>query len=184
MTFKSSALAVLLFCVSSPLAAATIWTGPNVTFVHAGSTTTQDNLTANVSLTRGITQGPYNILQESFYDTGSPLGTQWAFQGLNGNPGSGVTASNFASLTFTDWATSLGGMNNLATNILGRPGVIHLVTDDIYLNVLFTAWGGGTSGGSFTYVRSSPVPLPGVVWLMVSGLASLGLLRPVTGERE
>ena len=122
-------------------------------------------------------QGLYNITQEAFYDTGSPLDTAWAFQGLNGNPGSGVTATNHAALTFTDWAPSLGGQSNLAGNILNRPGVIHLISDDIYLDVTFTAWGGGTSGGSLSYTRSSPVPLPAAGWFLLSGLGSLLLHR-------
>jgi hypothetical protein len=33
--------------------------------------------------------------------------------------------------------------------------VVHLITDDIYLDIKFTSWTGGGNGGGFTYERST-----------------------------
>ena len=178
MNAKNWVLAASLLCLGGPLAAETIWTGSSVTFTKAAFAdatlpANQDLLTENVAFTRGDLEGLYNAVAESFYDVGSPLDTAWAFQGLNGNPGAGMTAANHGALTFTDWEPSLGGRLNLAGNILNRPGVIHLLTDDIYLDVTFTDWGTHATGGRFSYTRTSPVPLPAAGWFLLAGLGSL-----------
>lgn len=57
----------------------------------------------------------------------------------------------------------MGGMGNLADNIVNRRGVIHLISEDIYINVEFTEWGrgrGGAGGTSFSYNRTTAVPSP------------------------
>ncbi|UCG73682.1 MAG: VPLPA-CTERM sorting domain-containing protein [Chromatiales bacterium] len=171
--------------------AATVWTGPEITFSKAAfadptMAVNQDSLTPLVSITRANTQGLFNPIQEpSFqFGGGSPIGTEWAFQGLNGNPDSGVSAENFGSLIFTDWQNSLE--SRVGPNILDRPGVVHLVSEDIYFDIVFTEWGqGGGAGGFFTYVRTSAgaegagevVPVPAAFWLMASGLGLLGFLK-------
>ena len=33
--------------------------------------------------------------------------------------------------------------------------VVHLITEDIYIDIKFTAWTGGGNGGGFTYERST-----------------------------
>jgi hypothetical protein len=150
-----------LVLIGGTAMAATVWTGPAVSFSKApfanpALPANQDFLTSNVALTRGSTQGLYNALQEIlFTHIVSPAGTQWAFASLNGNPSTGVTAGNFAALTFTDWETSLGGSAGLSTNILGRAGVLHLIADDIYLDITFTGWSALATGGGFAYTRSS-----------------------------
>ena len=186
-TVKSlGARAAMLGCClafAATLNAATVWTGPMVEFSKDGFADptlaeNQDALTLAVSLTRGSIQGLYNIAQEPFYEGsgGSPIDTEWAFQGLNGNPDSGVTAQNFAALNFGDWRVALG--SQAGNNILDRPGVLHLISDDIYLDILFTEWGvGSTSGGSVSYLRASPVPVPAAAWMLASALGVLGFLR-------
>jgi hypothetical protein len=160
---------------------ATIWSGPVVSFTKepfADPTlaVNQDVLTSNVALTRGDALGMYNPLKETGYSSPSPADTQWAFQGLNGNPDTGVTASNFAALTFDSWASALGGSGILASNILLRPGVLHLVSDDIYLDIVFTAWGvgHGAPGGGFAYNRNSEavVPLPATAGFLFASLSA------------
>jgi hypothetical protein len=79
--------------------------------------------------------GLYNIKQEGFYNLTtrlSPADTKWAFSGLNGNPTGNFNAQNYQSLNFTNWQASLGGSGNLRTNIINRPGVVHLISDGIY----------------------------------------------------
>jgi len=154
-------LLLWLAVASSSGLTATVWTGSPVNFSKAAFAnpalpSNQDSLTSNVAFTRGNNAGLYNAVLETLYTSGSPADTLWAFAGLNGNPSTGVTASNFAALTFTTWAASLGGQNNLQSNIVARAGVVHLITDDIYLNITFTSWAGGNVGGAFSYTRSTP----------------------------
>ncbi len=154
--------ALWLVFASGPAMAATVWTGSAVSFSKAPFAnptlaSNQDSLTSNVALTRGNNEGLYNAqLETSYGGAASPVDTEWAFAALNGNPSSGVTAGNFAALTFTGWAASLGGPPDLQGNIVGRAGVLHLITDDIYLDITFTSWAGGDVGGGFAYTRSSP----------------------------
>jgi hypothetical protein len=63
-------------------------------------------------------------------------------------------------LTYTDWDTWAKNIHLGPPNTVGVNAVMHLITDDIYLNVTFTSWGG--SAGGFAYSRSTPVVyLPG-----------------------
>lgn len=116
----------------------------------------QDAITQNVAITRGVTKGIYNAVSEAFYtNTLSPADTEWAFSGLNLNPAFsfGAGASSHGSLTFADWETS-HSVNPLQT--VGLPAVVHLVTDDIYIDIQFDSWGRGpVSGAFFSYVRAS-----------------------------
>ena len=150
--------------------ASTIWlTGVNdVSFSKAAFAdptlpANQDMITSLVALTRGSTSGLYNADDESFFTHGlSPQDTEWAFSGLDGNEtfnyDTGLTMIN--NLTFSTWETALGGTGALQDNITtNHPGVLHLITDDIYLAINFTNWGGSASGGAFAYTRSGP-PLP------------------------
>jgi hypothetical protein len=163
--------------------AATVWTGAVVEFskdpfADPMIAANQDGLTPLVSITRDSTQGLFNAVQEPFFQSSgaSPAGTEWAFQDLNGNPDSGVSAENFASLIFTDWQNALE--RRAGDNILERPGVVHLLSEDIYFDILFTEWGrGGGAGGGVTYLRTSPIPVPAAAWLLASALGLLGFVR-------
>ena len=130
--------------------AATIWTGPSTTFVNtAGSDPTQavnqDRLTADVWITRATTLGIYNAATESgFAHLFSPQNTAW----------SDGTLANYASLAYVDWDIWAKVQHGGPPNTVGVSAVVHLVSDDIYLSVTFTSWGG--SAGGFSYVRSTP----------------------------
>jgi PEP-CTERM motif len=110
-------------------------------------------------LTRADTQGPFNIRSEPAYTHNlSPSGTEWAFG----------TAADFATLTYTTW--EMWAANNPPATV-GRDAVVHLISDDIYLDVKFTSWT-NSGGGGFSYVRSTaPVPEPGSFALL--GTAAL-----------
>jgi hypothetical protein len=148
---------------SSAAAAPIVWSGLTKTFTKANGanpliSTNQDHITANVALTRGSTQGLFNGVVESSYDKGPntrPTGTAWAT--ILNNPGKTIAATNFAALTFSTWKIAYG--NAAGQNILNRDAVVHLISEDIYLDARFTAWTSAGAGGGFTYSRSqAPSP--------------------------
>ena len=132
------------------VSAQTIWAGETLIFTKpSGSDWTleanQDRITDNVWLTRANNQGIFNIAQEEDYATeSSPLGTEWSFG----------TTGEIETLTFADWETAV---NALPLQMLNQDMVLHLLTDDIYIDLKFTSWfsGQGQGGGGFTYERST-----------------------------
>jgi hypothetical protein len=148
-------LYTLLICAfAGSLSAQTIWTGPTITFVKENFTDVtleenQDRITDIVWITRGNSQGIFNAFSESQYtDFSSPADTEWAFG----------TTEDIDGLTFDDWESTHG--SNPITNMLNQDMVVHLITDDIYIDIKFTAWQQGLGqgqpgGGGFTYERSS-----------------------------
>lgn len=164
-----------------------VWTEAPVVFRKSGIPTlpaNQDRLTDTVWITRGFSRGLYNIApgQETSFASGvSPIGTRWAFAGLNGNPVA-ISAADHARLSFSDWETSLGGEGVLRDHIFDRPGVLHLVAADVYVDIRFTEWGSGGSG-TFTYTRASaparaPVPIasPTAGLLLALALVATGVV--------
>lgn len=184
--FATTALAGLLLAVPA-VQAATVWDGPTTDFhkVANGDPTdaaNQDRITDQVWITRADTAGIFNIQLENFFSGSSPADTEWAFADLNGNPAN-VSAADYMSLNFDSWTDSLGGQGALRFNIVDRPGVLHLISEDIYIDITFTIWGGGAAaGGEFAYTRStaSVVPLPGALLFLLSGAGTLLL----TGTRR
>jgi hypothetical protein len=139
-----------------PAEAATIWSGSKITFTKAtGADWTlpqnQDRITDNVWITRQDTQGIFNIKQESSFDKGSsdpasPLGTEWAY---------GTTA-NLGSLTFSKWRA--WAVNNPVQTV-GQDAVLHLIAEDVYIDIKFLSW--DQRAGGFSYERSTEaVPEP------------------------
>ena len=195
-------LAILTGFVST--ASAEVWMGPTMTFAKAGSDDptlpeNQDQLTANVAITRQSFGGIFNAVAETAFVKGiSPADTEWAFSGLDGNP-SGVAfnaeicASPEAPCRFLDWWNAQGP-SSMGQNLVARPAVLHLLTDDIYLDIIFTEWLSATSGGDMAYERSTsngvpptPVPFPrsgvGILVVMLAGLAVKLIDRPLAGRR-
>jgi len=128
--------------------AQTVWDGPTVVFTKADFADytlpeNQDQLTAGVALTRNDFAGLYNIAAEPFYGMGSPAGTEWAYG----------HAADYASLTFTNWFTWHGGNPPSA---IGQDAVVHLIDEDIYLDIKLTSWTCCAGGGGFSWERSSP----------------------------
>lgn len=164
---------------------ATVGTGPLVEFRKAPfadytQAENQDRITDSVWLTRADVLGMFNIAQEEGhvqFGYISPVDTEWAFQASNGNPVTGISAQDYESLVFTDWTNALG-IQRVGDRIVGRPGVVHLISDDIYLDITFTEWGVARSGGgAFAYIRSSVVPIPAAAWMFGSALGLVGFLK-------
>src|SRR5882757_3488527 len=157
---------IVLFLITTGLSSwaqgVIIWDGPTINFTHTNNagTSVQDQLTPSVWLTRDLTQGLINSATETAYThVFSPQDTEWAYGAL----------ADYASLGYADWETWNGGKP--AFNIVGQPAVVHLISENIYLSLTFTSWGG--PGGAFSYDRSTPsaVPEPSV-WAL-GGLAGL-----------
>ncbi len=149
-----------------------IWTGPTITFTKLDGAdwtlaANQDRLTANVWITRDGSHGIFNIQQESvFANFVSPLGTAWAYG----------SAANWATLTFQDWEdwtkvnpTDAHGDPPFTLN---KPAVLHLISEDIYVDIEFTSWTTG-GGGGFSYQRSTPVPEPSTLVVLAAGAVAL-----------
>lgn len=127
---------------------AIIWDGPIISFNHANNAglSVQDYLTPGVSLTRDITQGLINATTETAYThIFSPEDTKWAYGSL----------TDYAALGFTTWEQWNGAK---PLTMVGQPAVVHLLSENIYLSLTFTSWGG--VGGAFSYDRSTPSAVP------------------------
>ncbi len=146
--------------LAGPAGAQQVWDGPPLVFskpafADIDLAENQDRLTDGVWLTRDDTRGLFNIRLQPGFTAGAPADTRWAFAGLLGNPAD-VSAARFDQLAFSDWANALGGPGQLSGNIVDRPGVLHMITEDVYVDIVFTAWGvGAAGGGAFTYRRST-----------------------------
>ncbi|HUO07253.1 MAG TPA: hypothetical protein VM008_02900 [Phycisphaerae bacterium] len=116
----------------------------------------QDRITPTVWVTRNSFHGIFNAYSETFFGSSSPADTEWAFSGLGGNPtfAYGAGAALFPTLSFTPWGTSLGSTGGLQFNITSHPGVVHLITNDTYIDINFTAWG-SHGDSSFAYTRAT-----------------------------
>ncbi|MDB6066393.1 MAG: Glucose/sorbosone dehydrogenase-like protein, partial [Pedosphaera sp.] len=143
-------MGLCLAALSWPLSAraATVWNGPLITYTQPSPDPTQaanrDQLTPNVSLTRAVSSGMFNGVTETIYTHDlSPADTEWAVGSL----------ADYATLTYASWEITGGG--NPVITLPGQQLVVHLISDDIYLSLKFTALGGHFAGG-FSYIRSTP----------------------------
>lgn len=128
----------------------TVYSGEMITFTKAdGADPTeeanQDRITDNVWITRGNTGGQiYNAVTESMFDKdNSPVDTEWAL---------GTTEQGIANLSFDKFRATIQPKNVVDENM-----VLHLITDDVYIDIKFTSWSQGNSGsgGGFSYERRS-----------------------------
>ena len=132
---------------TTPAEGATTWSGTTMTYTKAdGADPTmeanQDRITDNVWLTRGNSGGHiFNAKSETASSTNTPSDTEWAI---------GTTAT-LSSLTFQPFRTVYPKPKN---DIVGEDLVLHLITDDIYIDIKFTSWSTDKTGG-FTYERST-----------------------------
>jgi hypothetical protein len=169
---------LFILLVSNLVVAQTTWNGPTMTFTKTDNAdptlaANQDQITSNVWLTRGNSGGQlYNAKTESDSSKStSPDDTQWALG----------TTSNLGTLTFSTFRGT-----SKPQDAVGQNMVLHLVTDDIYIDIKITSWTSGrNSGGGFSYERStdpnlsivdyempklSLYPNPSTSFLRISGL--------------
>ena len=129
------------------VSSATIWNGEKITFTKIdGADPTdeanQDRINSKVWITRGNNGGQiYNIkteTNESKYS--SPSGTEWSIG----------TTNVLSTLVFDNFRTAV----SKPKNVVGKDLVLHLIEDDIYLDIKFTSWSQNKAGG-FSYERST-----------------------------
>jgi hypothetical protein len=134
----------------------TIWNGPTMTFTKADyanpyQEANQDHITPNVWLTRGADNVLFNVVSQTAAPSSgfnSPLDTEWA---------EGTTA-NFNQLTYTDFKTSAplaGNGKRKVIQMVDKDYVLHLISDNIYIDIKITSWTSGQAGGGFSYQRST-----------------------------
>jgi hypothetical protein len=134
-----------------------VWSGRTYVFSKAANANpslaaNQDRIVTNVWITRASTQGIYNAALELGYDSNSgtsPLDTEWA----DGD------AVNHGSLTFLPWVS---WANNNPPSKLGVNACVHLIAENIFIDIRFTSWAaGGAGGGAFSYIRAvQPLATP------------------------
>jgi len=140
--------AIFFFLFTSLAVAATVtiskpdWGDPNVY---------KDCITPNVCITRGIDGPIYNSVLEPFgpeYGCGStsPYGTEWAM----GTCDAPRTPFNYFITTAQCAPPYL---------IIGQDMCLHLISEDIYLNIRFHSWTSGGGGGGFSYTRTNEFSL-------------------------
>ena len=151
---RSLFLLAIIFVYPLSIAYAEVCVSPKKFFTKGDSADwtlpeNQDRISETVWITRENLRGIFNIASETaFSSTISPANTEWAFG----------SASDFESLTFTNWQSWHGGSPSGPPSVVGRDAVIHLIDEDIYLDIKFLSWTlgpqGGGSGGGFSYERS------------------------------
>lgn len=156
---RAAGLAAMLTAMGNTSSAAQrVWTGTDVYFEKPDSANWslpehQDRITGAVWITRANRMGIFNIAQESSYTHYvSPLDTEWATG----------SAENWQDLTFQAWEDWVGGIPLVYLDV---DAVVHLVSDDIYVDIRFVSWTPMASGGGFAYWRAGdPAPLEEASW--------------------
>ena len=147
-----------LVALAGSASAQSVWSGYDYTFSKANLADpslpeNQDRISDTVWITRANAQGIFNAFSESFYSADeSPIGTEWAF---------GV-ATDWAELEFQPWELAIG---SFPPGMIGQAMVVHLIDDDIYLDLMFTQWAGNAQGGAFSYNRAVPTPASSIALL-------------------
>ncbi|MAE60172.1 MAG: hypothetical protein CMJ49_02325 [Planctomycetaceae bacterium] len=144
----------------------------------------QDRITDNVWLTRGDLFPLLNAKTQTPQFDQDPADTEWAFSLQNGNPffvvGGG--AEQYQNLNFSGFIEA--NRFQIGNVVEYFPAVLHLITDDIYIDVRFhmLAWSlGSNGGGAFAYDRAinpNPVPAPVAAGIALPAIAIGAMRRP------
>jgi len=160
-----TAIVILAAGLLSPsdAAAQTVLSGLTTSFTKSNGAdetlrANQDRIALGLLLARAGSGGIFNwAAGEEFFQSDSPANTEWATDINNPsdekNPVT-IAAVNYEALTFDPWVDAYGGFNVAGGNVAGRDAVLHLIPEDIYLDVRFTTWTTGAAGGGFTLQRS------------------------------
>ena len=126
----------------------TIWSGEPIVFEKPNFSDStdpenQDAISDAVVLTRGNRGSLFNVVVETGANENSPEGTEWA---------KGTTA-DIDSLEFAPLKAAAEGKMK---EVPDTDFVLHLIDEDVYIDVRFLSWkAGGSTGGGFSYQRST-----------------------------
>ena len=110
----------------------------------------QDRISESVWITREDNHPLFNFAQEqNYYDSpmiyldayGSPENTEWSF---------GRT-EDLSPENYQPWQAAIGGHN--PRGAIGRFMSLHIISEDIYFDVVFHSWTCCGEGGGFSYTR-------------------------------
>ena len=168
-------LVLALGMIAQVAPAEEVWTGPSIVFTRAENVdgwdpANMDQITDNVWITRLTGGGSiWNYVQdqavmENFTPCSGPYptDTEWAFGDIADYDT--LDYGPFLSAAFADcWP-----FNMLNPSL---PGVLHLISEDIYIPIQFTYWSSGGTGG-FQYTRGTRegVAADGSSWSSVKAL--------------
>ncbi|MCA9352783.1 VCBS repeat-containing protein, partial [Patescibacteria group bacterium] len=110
----------------------------------------EDCITDNVCITRGDNKGIYNSVTESGFDSDdytSPADTEWTGEECGDDP---------TIHTYQDWNDAVFDTGVASVSeMVGIPFCVHLITDDVYVDLEFQSWTSGGAGGGFSYYRTT-----------------------------
>jgi hypothetical protein len=177
--------AAVLLCHTPAAAAPMVWSGYTYEFVRPdfADPYPSDKITPKVHFIRGNDQGLYNAILDTGWTGSGPSGTRWATD-IN-NAGKTIAASNWQALQFGTWLAAYRGLGSLGFEIENRNAVVHLVEEDIYLDLRFTDWT-QRNGGGFSYLRAEApaVPEPTTLLLLVVGWISCSVRRSLNCDKR
>ena len=145
---RTLSIMTVLVTVASTALGQEIWSGYDTEFAKADGVDwtleeNQDRLTDGVWITRADSRGIFNVRTEDGHTKRfSPDDTRWALG----------TTDDLSSLAFDCWECVVG---RPAFIVAIGPMVMHLVSEDIYIDIQFTQWTGGGAGGGFAYMRGT-----------------------------
>ena len=106
----------------------------------------QDRITSNVWLTRRSQGLLFNAKVESEHNGLGPKGTKWFLGSLED-----YSEEQLRSLEFVSMKSA---SNSRMRDAPGKTFIVHLVEDDIFIELLFHSWGNKSEGGGFSYSRT------------------------------
>lgn len=121
----------------------------------------RDSITPTVSLYRGDDGELQNYLSSSI---------EWALGTTHDVLTNGIPYDDFKS-----------AVSNDAKNLPGKTLSLHIIDEDLYVDIEFTQWTSGHNGGGYSYTRTYPMNS----WVMAAGISSgnSGTLAPADTEK-
>jgi|GEM_PF-3205775 len=137
---------IIFLLAATQIHAQTIWNTGSLTYTKTAPFQ-QDCITPGVCLTRGATGVIYNEVTENVGDGNqnfnwTPGDTEWAYG----------TIANWSTLSYMPLYTL---NNHNPPSMVNQPMVLHLISDNIYLQLTFSFWGGSSTNGNYTYTRTT-----------------------------
>jgi hypothetical protein len=108
--------------------------GIDVTIAPWTDPKNQDKLSDTVALTRDFSGNIFNAFYGDINDSYAPYNTEWALL-----PKGKTFEEARCQLVFCDWYSCFAQYNP-GRDMIGKPGIVHLIQEDEYYNIMFTNW--------------------------------------------